>query len=360
MKHAVLLLALGACAHNVAQDKATTEDGKVAGAEAVPLVNNRAIATGIVTYPGGDRIDWKSVELPAKLEGSLDVKLTWSTPRPGLQLAFDVFDATNNKQVATSGRNRRRGPRVATVARAKGKYLIRVYAVGRGDAGRYKLDLAFIEDKHKEPDWTKVKIPDPPRLAELPTAPIVWPRCDVLKPDFANPNCEKECPTGAPASWPGCKGQCRNPGDLNDPACRKLAICPNPNTPDRTIPDCLKYFKKCPDPRDPDPANPNCDDVEIPPVRLRVTLSQIVDTDELMMRTSAVPGISMEWTAEVLVGGTAAAAPANDNVLAKVKIHRVDPTYIELRTSVRNLTKQQSDANKWVRFRAPAKPKKKP
>jgi hypothetical protein len=106
-----------------------------------------------------------------------------------------------------------------------------------------------------------------------------------------------------------------------------------------------------------DPANPNCDDVEIPPVRLRVTISQ-VDGDELMMRTAGVPGIGMDWTAAVLSGGTAASPPTGDNILATVKIHRVDATYIELRTSIRNLTKQQSDANKWVLFRAPPRPKK--
>src|SRR5262245_34805697 len=89
------LLVVSSCALNVAQDKSTGPDGKAKGAKPVKFENDEGKATGIVTYPGGDRVDWKVVELPEKKIGLLDVKLQWTPPRPGLQLAFDVFDEWN-------------------------------------------------------------------------------------------------------------------------------------------------------------------------------------------------------------------------------------------------------------------------
>ncbi|HEX7842305.1 MAG TPA: hypothetical protein VF469_32760, partial [Kofleriaceae bacterium] len=80
------------CAHNVAQDAATGADGKEKGAKPITLENGEGKAGGIVTYPGGDRVDWKLIELPDKQHGKLDIQLAWTPPRPGLQLAFDVFD----------------------------------------------------------------------------------------------------------------------------------------------------------------------------------------------------------------------------------------------------------------------------
>src|ERR1041385_3266385 len=60
------LLVLASCAHNVPQDSNTGEDGKEKGAKPVTLENGEGRATGIVTYPGGDRVDWKLLELPDK------------------------------------------------------------------------------------------------------------------------------------------------------------------------------------------------------------------------------------------------------------------------------------------------------
>ena len=101
-------LLLLSCAHNVAQDKATGSDGKVKGARELQLENGEAKATGIVTYPGGDRVDWKLIELPENQKGRLDLKLTWTPPRPGLQLAFDVFDEWNTPVIASKKTSKRR------------------------------------------------------------------------------------------------------------------------------------------------------------------------------------------------------------------------------------------------------------
>ena len=45
------------CARNVAQDAATGPDGKIKGARNITLENGEGKAQGIVTYPGGDRIE---------------------------------------------------------------------------------------------------------------------------------------------------------------------------------------------------------------------------------------------------------------------------------------------------------------
>ena len=83
-----ILVAAAGCARNVGQHAHTGKDGRYTGAVKVPIDGTAAAATsGIVTYPGGDRVDWKLIELPAGARGSLDIELEWKTPRPGLDLA---------------------------------------------------------------------------------------------------------------------------------------------------------------------------------------------------------------------------------------------------------------------------------
>ena len=66
---------LSACAKNVPQDSRTGEDGRNKGAQEMKLENNEAKARGIVTYPGGDRVDWKVLELPKDKVGTLGLRL---------------------------------------------------------------------------------------------------------------------------------------------------------------------------------------------------------------------------------------------------------------------------------------------
>src|SRR5215468_7790589 len=94
-----LMILAASCAHNVPQDSNSGNDVKQKGAKTITLENGEGKSSGIVTYPGGDRVDWKLVELPDKQRGTLDVKLAWTPPRPGLQLAFDVFDEWNRPVV---------------------------------------------------------------------------------------------------------------------------------------------------------------------------------------------------------------------------------------------------------------------
>src|ERR1700733_5298886 len=183
-----VLLALS-CAHNVPQDSNSGADAKPKGAKNITLENGEGKAKGIVTYPGGDRVDWKLVELPDKVRGTLDLQLQWQPPRPGLQVAFDVFDEWNTPIMQSKKTKHSRGRvRTATIDGAKGKYYIRVYAVGRGDAGTYKLTVDFKENT--EPiatDLSKVDIPEPPKLAAIPEAEAV---CDEFQFDVKNPACK--------------------------------------------------------------------------------------------------------------------------------------------------------------------------
>lgn len=199
MRHLGLYLVLVACANNVPQDRSTGPDGKQKGATSIALQDGEGRATGVVTYPGGDRVDWKKIELPDGKSGDLDLELTWKTPRPGLHLSFDVFDQWNTRIVAkkavASRRSRRRS---ATIPGAKGTYWVRVFAPKRGDAGQYRLAASFKE-KQVAPTGP-VSVPDPPRL---PAVPPPEQTCDVFDPKIAA--CGSICPEfGAPPGWKAC------------------------------------------------------------------------------------------------------------------------------------------------------------
>ena len=138
-----LVLVALSCAHEVRQDAATGHDGKPTGARLIRLDHGRGQLSGIVTYPGGDRVDWALIELPDHQRGTLDLQLAWAPPRPGLQLAFEVFDASNQRVVERTSERARARLRSATVDGANGSYHVRIYAVGRGDAGKYRLTAVF-------------------------------------------------------------------------------------------------------------------------------------------------------------------------------------------------------------------------
>jgi hypothetical protein len=196
MRQVGLVLVLVACAHNVPQDKATGPDGKQKGAVPIALVENEAKVKGVVTYPGGDRIDWKKIELPQGAKGKLDLTMTWNTPRPGLKVAFDVFDQWNTPVVAAA---KKPGGKLqtASIDVAKGTYYVRVYAPRRKDAAEYKLSASFTPDAVPiPPDLT---VPDPPKLAAVPP-----PEEECLVFDPQNKACGDVCVEGSPVGWKGC------------------------------------------------------------------------------------------------------------------------------------------------------------
>lgn len=308
-------LATGACAHNVTQDKHSGSDGRTRGARPMVMNDGEARATGIVTYPGGDRVDWKRLELPAKKTGKLELELAWTPPRPGLQLGFDVLDEWNavvassvSKQKRSRGRTRR-----LTIDDARGTYYVRVYAIGRGDAGKYRLTADFQETFIPELDVTKLDIPDPPRLAEVPGY------CDDSNFDPRRPECGVVCPSfNAPPNWAACAHTCPNPPDINKKVCQDTMPCPQP--PDRRVASCRGKFPRCPDARNPDPNNPNCDHAKVDPVKARLLKSEVQGADVLItISAGSDAGIEKGWKGQILRGDSNAPLEGGELVVIRVE-----------------------------------------
>ena len=340
-----LVLCAASCAHNVGQDSNSGTDGKVKGAKTLLMEGGEAKSTGVVTYPGGDRIDWKLIELPEKAKGTLDLKLTWTPPRPGLQLAFDVFDEWN-APVGETKKSKRRGrgrSKTLQINDAKGKYFVRVYAVGRGDAGKYKLSAEFKETVAGISfDPLKLEIPEPPKLAAVPEPEVP---CDEFAFDPKNPACKLICPkAGAPPGWPPCKDVCPTPPDINVPSCQATMPCPNP--PDRRVKSCKKtQWPKC-DLKNMDPQNPNCDDAKADPVTTRVLKYEVQGSDTILtIGAGTNQGLSKSWKATVLRGDSDSPMSGGD-----ITIIRVDKAATVGKV---RLTTDQVKANDRVKFTPP-------
>lgn len=193
------LVCVAACANNVPQDRATGPDGKIKGALPVALEEGEAKVRGIVTYPGGDRVDWKMIELPAGERGRLDLQMSWTTPRPGLKVAFDVFDQWNAPVINASSNARAGRSRSASIKGAMGKYFVRIYAPRRMDAGAYTFAAAFEPYPKPVAPGFAFEVPDPPKLPDVPPPPST---CETHDPhDRA---CDSVCAPGAPLTWKGC------------------------------------------------------------------------------------------------------------------------------------------------------------
>lgn len=167
-----IALLVSACPKNVPQDSKSGEDAKPKGAKPLTLENNEGTARGIVTYPGGDRVDWKVIELPKDQTGALKLTLKWTPPRPGLDLSLNVLNEWN-REVGSAKPNKRRNSRktrkVITVEGAKGKYFIAVYASERGDAGKYTLAAEFAPNAVDTFDWLAVPISIRPSCRRCPS-----------------------------------------------------------------------------------------------------------------------------------------------------------------------------------------------
>lgn len=343
---AVLALIGTACARNVAQDKATGADGKQKGAKELRLENGEARTQGIVTYPGGDRVDWKVIELPEAKRGTLEFKLTWTPPRPGLQLAFDIFDEWNTPvgNSKKASKKRRGGKtRTATIPDAKGKYFVRIYAPGRGDAGKYKLTVDFQETTTGPLfDAAKLDIPDPPKLADLP---IIVEPCDDINFDVKKPECKLYCPSvGAPPGWGPCQGRCPTPPDVNIPSCHATMPCPNP--PDERVRACRpSNWPPCPDKSNPDLSNPNCR-VKAKPIIGRVIRNDVSgDGLVITIGVGSEKGVNKDWKAVVLRGSTDEPMSSAEPVVIKVD---KNITVVKVK-----LTTDQISANNRVRLSPP-------
>jgi hypothetical protein len=299
----MLLVATTACPHNVAQDVKTGNDGKVKGARTIELENGEGRARGIVTYPGGDRVDWKVIELPKDKTGVMSVRLSWVAPRPGLGLGVDVFDEFGRSVKSSKGGKKKsnRRSRKFDVTPARGKYFIRVYAPFRGDAGRYTLKVSFAEEVADLGfDLKSIEIPDPPRLAAVPAPEI---ECDENTFDKKNPKCRNVCPNPPDPSWAACSGKCPMVPDVNNPACWSTMPCPNP--PDRRVKACPKtMWPEC-NPQMKDPQNPNCDNYRPKPVKAKVINVQVSgDGVIITVDRGQDKGVDKGWRGRILKKGS--------------------------------------------------------
>jgi hypothetical protein len=173
----VLALAAAACAKNVDQDGHSGKDVRYKGAKKIELKDGEGRSRkDVVTYPGGDRVDWKVFEVPKGKNGTIVVRLRFSPPRPDLDLAFDVYD-TYFHRVARGKPTPGTGKRLKKVTikdAAPGKYYVQVYAPTRGDAATYRVVVEFKPEEVKvaqaDAPAEPSEIPDPPTLPAIPEA----------------------------------------------------------------------------------------------------------------------------------------------------------------------------------------------
>src|SRR5688500_12577759 len=92
----LLTLALGlsvaACGGGgIRQDSNTDEDGDAEGARTIRLnEGGEGRSEDTVSYPGGDRVDWKVFSIERK--GDIEVALKWTSPRAALDLSMNILD----------------------------------------------------------------------------------------------------------------------------------------------------------------------------------------------------------------------------------------------------------------------------
>jgi hypothetical protein len=165
-----LAVSMAGCLTNVPQDSKSGADKRPKGAKEVKLDDTgEGVAKDIVTYPGGDRVDWKF--FTTTNPGDVDVDLKWTPARPGLDLSMNIVDANYHmiKRVkpSTTGRPHKS---VTLVALPAGNYFVQVYASTRGDAGAYKLDVTWHQLKGQVA-VTADALPMPPNLPAPPQPP---------------------------------------------------------------------------------------------------------------------------------------------------------------------------------------------
>ncbi|MEZ4401755.1 MAG: hypothetical protein R3B06_17135 [Kofleriaceae bacterium] len=333
-------LALAACSKNVPQDSHSGDDARNKGALELKLENGEAKARGIVTYPGGDRVDWKVLDLPKDKVGSATVRLRWTPPRPGLDLSFNVYNEYGRLLAAAKPNKRKRSRKTSkrlTIDNATGKLFIEVYASERGDAGKYTLTVDWAELTEDTFNWLAIELPDPPKLPAVPLPAIP---CDVFAFDKKNPDCANKCPQPVDPSWPGCSGICPPIPDANIPACLKTMPCPKP--PDIKFAMCKPSDWPPCDANAVDKTNPNCDGF-----KPRDRLGEVTDIQpdgaggtQITINIGTDDGVDKGWKGSLLDGND---KPIRGSDFKLIKVTKkssiarvkIDPARITPNTAVR-------------------------
>lgn len=164
------------CARNVPQDSGSGKDLRPKGAKKMEIEGGEARTRDIITYPGGDRVDWKLLTLPEGQKGRLKIRLKFKPARPGMDVAFVVYDEwfhpVGQAKPSKKGDDRSKSVKVKD---AKGKYYIQVYAPRRMDAAKYTLSAEFKEEKAPiaatDTDLL-AQVDEPPALPAIPPPPV--------------------------------------------------------------------------------------------------------------------------------------------------------------------------------------------
>lgn len=156
------------CARNVPQASNSGKDQRAKGAKTIKLEEGEGRVRDIVTYPGGDRVDWKKLELPDGEMGRLEIRTTFKGARPGMDVAFNVYDEWFNRVGRVKpGKDKKR----VKIKNARGMYYVEVYAPRRSDAVKYSLRVRFKKNDPKkqlaDADLL-AQIDDPPALPSVP------------------------------------------------------------------------------------------------------------------------------------------------------------------------------------------------
>lgn len=219
---AVGSLALVGCKTTISQKANSGKDYRYKGAKKIELDDDGEGRSkrDVVTYPGGDRVDWKEFEIPS--HGELRIRVKHRPPRPGLDVAFNVYDEYFDRVGRAKSKPGDRTKKVKIEDARPGKYYVQVYAPRRGDAGKYRVRVRFKPKAvaAKEPEPGPEAFPDPPKLPAVP---------------------EPEEP---------------------------VEKVPCPNDPTKFQPDCPGPKVPCPD--DPTKFEPDCPVKEVKPVRARI------------------------------------------------------------------------------------------
>jgi len=323
------LVVTSGCPHNVNQDVASGPDAKITGAKTLKIAQSSVKESGIVTYPGGDRVDWKAIELPSGKHGRLDVTLTYSTPRPGLKVSFDVYDKfrmrVDEQHVAYKTEKH---TRTASLVDVSDKVFVRVYAPKRGDAGKYQLTASFVEAEAPI-DLSKLALPAPPPLPEVdkPCTPDTWAR--------GKKGCEDICPTTQPphSHIAACEKTCDGRNDPEIKSCADTMPCDGRNDP--RIKSCAAVMA-CPSPADSRIAACNKPLTPPPPVYGDIVYNSISGNDTILTITATTDQkIATGWKGTIVAKGSDTPLDKGDFVVERVEEHRNAPTTIRARVHLR-------------------------
>lgn len=266
------------CGGKMAPNARSGIDQDVDGAEALELTDGEGSVVDSVSYGGGDRVDWKAIELPAKESGRLALELRWKSGRNGADLSFIVYDEANKKLAEARPRpHSHKISKALEVADAHGTIYVKVYASERKDAGDYALHATF----------TAVAPPPPP--------------CDPTRWSAADPACKDVCPIPADLTVKACQNKCTVPPDANIPACQPVMACPL--VPDRRVLACAGKFPPCSNANPKDPANPNCDSFKRRVTGKVISVARDGSLSTITINRGADEMVDRGWIGHFLVGG---------------------------------------------------------